>query len=122
MNDEYLFKYVFGFTGANYAMPQQDSPTDWILATSRQDIIEKLRDIKNNTAHRRPDILTADGTRIAETPLYGEPGDHAYIYAIPKSKKLKLASVAGLWPRVDFENLVGIAEFGPRGGIKIERA
>jgi hypothetical protein len=120
------YRYGIAIFGANYAQPDHATPEHFWMAQSLSDV----RRILGNAADNCPWRYDEDGAgkRLLDTPVYGDPGDGAYIYRVDRShpdfaEVLDLdgdrARHAFAW--LDLDELVGMAEFGPRGGITIVR-
>lgn len=121
------YRYVVGIFGANYSRPESFEPSHWYMAQTLNDVRHVLYMRAGNW--RIDEHEMADGTIPLDTPNYGEPGDGAYIYRVNREHPdfSEVLDEPGDRARhafgfVDFDIPAYMASFGPRGGIRIERA
>ena len=122
--------YAVGIHGANYSHPDQETPGHWVLCDTLDDVRSLLWYLSENM----PAPAAVYGTRmdlepLDDTPGYGDPGDGAIIYRVTSAniqrETFKRAHERGVlidWYAIDFDYPAYAATFGPRGGIKLERA
>lgn len=122
------YRYVVGIYGANYVRPEQHEPSHWIMAETLADVRRILKNAAMNYVWRY-DENGAGAHNLPDTPLYGEPGDGAYIYRVDRENPdfSEVLDEPGDRARhafgyVDFDYPAYTATFGPRGGLTIERA
>ena len=121
------YRYAVGIYGTNYAQPDQMEPAHWAMAETISEVRQTLIRMQGNYA--RSITETGAGTHVLDTPGYGEPGDGAYIYRVNREHPdfSEVLDEPGDRARhafeyVDFDYPAYFATFGPRGGLKIERA
>ena len=121
------YRYAIGIYGGNYAQPDPMEPEHWAMAESLSEVRQILLRMQGNYA--RSITETGAGTHTLYTPLYGDPGDGAYIYRVNRDHPdfSEVLDEPGDRARhafgyVDFDYLAYVATFGPRGGLKIVRA
>lgn len=122
-----IYRYAVGIHGANYAQPDQMEPAHWYMAQTLGDVRILLAEMQ--TGGTGTDYETGEGGWQLFTPDYGEPGDGAVIYRVNREHPdfSEVLDEPGDRARhafgfVDFDYPAYVAEFGPRGGIRIERA
>lgn len=129
-----MYRYAMTIHGINYAEPELDNPSSVIMIGS----LDHARRVLFNAASGNPYAVNGDGERVLDTPGYGEPGDYARLWVVPVSDpeySLPIdtegarARHAYAW-MIDYNSDFGVLhdlspeyqfEFGPRGGLKLER-
>lgn len=121
------YRYAVGIYGANYAQPVPMEPAHWFMAQTLDDVRHILYMCSGNW--RLSEHEAGDGSTPLDTPNYGEPGDGAMIYRVNREHPdfSEVLDEPGDRARhafgfVDFDYPAYVAEFGPRGGLRIERA
>ena len=74
------YRYAVGIFGGSYSQPDQMEPAHWFMAQTLDDVRELILSVKFD--HIGTDWETGDGGWKLSTPLYGDPGDGAYIYRV----------------------------------------
>lgn len=122
------YHYAVGIFGANYAQPDQMEPRHWMMAQTLNDVRRIIANAADNYVWRYDENGNGEN-HLFGTPGYGEPGDGAYIYRVDRehpdfSEVLDEPSdrARHAFEYVDFDYPAYFATFGPRGGLKIERA
>ena len=113
------YRYGIVIFGANYAPGYVDEPSHVIMAES----IEDARDRLWLAARGNPRAETGAGQRTADTPVYGDGGDGAYLYRVRRDHPgfSEVLDEPGDRARHAFEWLdevpAYLLEFGPRWGF-----
>lgn len=122
------YRYAVGIFGANYVQPDQMEPAHWFMAQTLADAQRIIANAADNYIWRYDENGKGEN-RLPDTPGYGEPGDGAYIYRVNREHPdfSEVLDEPGDRARhafgfVDFDYPAYVATFGPRGGLKIERA
>lgn len=121
---------IFGIFGGSYVQPDQATRADWVMAETLKDVERILLNFKDNYPYRYDVNGAGDFLgNNSDTPGYGDPGDGAYIYRVNRDHPdfSEVLDEPGDRARhafgyVDFDYPAYFATFGPRGGLKIERA
>ena len=121
------YRYAVGIYGANYASADPMEPAHWVMAESLNHAEKILYEAKDNWRSRSDE--TGAGGRLYDTPVYGDPGDGAYIYRVSRDHPdfSEVLDEPGDRARyafgfVNFDYPAYIAMFGARGGLRIEKA
>lgn len=124
------YRYAVGIVGANYVTPDQMEPQSWVMTETLEDVRHALQVMRDNWAYSTADVFElGDGGTLLETPIYGYPGDGAFIYRVNREHPdfAEVVDAPGDRARhafsyVDFESPAYLAEFGKRGGIILTKA
>ena len=120
------YRYGVAIFGASYSSPDITEPSHVVMAENLNDARNLLDEMRAN--YISPRYRTGNGTRVLDTPGYGEPGDGAYLYRVRRDDP-EFAEVIDLdgdrarhaWNWLDTETPAYVAEFGPRGGLTLTR-
>ena len=113
------YRYGIVTFGVNYAPGDVNEPDHVIMAESIQDARERLW----LAARGNPRGETGAGQRTADTPVYGNEGDGAYLYRVRRDDPgfSEVLDEPGNRARHAFEWLdkepACLLEFGPRWGF-----
>lgn len=113
------YRYGIVIFGANYAPGYVDEPSHVIMAESIEDARNRLW----LAARGYPRGETGAGRRTADTPVYGDEGDGAYLYRVRRDHPgfSEVLDEPGDRARHAFEWLDEVPayrlEFGPRWGF-----
>ena len=113
------YRYGIIIGGANYSPGFLTNPEHVIMAET----LLEVADILKSAASGNPRALDGTGKPALETPLYGEPGDHAHVYRVSPDMS-PVIDEPGDRARHAFYHLnpdpAYVFTFGPRGGLKRE--
>lgn len=113
------YRYGIVLHGVNYAPGDVNEPSHVIMAES----IEDARDRLWLAARGNPRGETGAGQRTADTPVYGDEGDGAYLYRVRRDDPgfSEVLDEPGDRARHAFawldESPAYLLEFGPRWGF-----